>query len=264
MQNKKKIKIFQKIYNRPISCLTAYSSSFASLMDGIVDIVLVGDSLGAVLYGMKNTQGVTLDLMKLHGLAVRKNLKKSLMIIDMPYKTYNTKRSAYKNSKEILNYTNSDFLKFEINRKQLPILKFLTEKGINVVAHIGVTPQKFKDFKKIKSVGKKETEMKNLINLAILSEKAGAKIILMECVAEKTAKLITSKVNIPTIGIGSSKFCDGQVLVTDDLLNMDGKKIKPKFVKNYTNLNKIIKQSIKKFVIDIKLKKYPSTKFTYY
>ncbi len=249
---------------KPVSCLTAYSSSIATIIDDFVDIVLVGDSLGTALYGMKNTQNVSLDLMKYHGLAVRKNLKKSLMMIDMPYKTYDTKKNAYKNSKDLLNYTNADLLKIEIDKNNLPILKFLSEKGLNIVAHIGVTPQSFKDFKKIKAVGGKENEKKELIDLAICSEKAGAKILLLECITEQTTKLITSKVNIPTIGIGSSKFCDGQVLVTDDLLNISGAKHKPKFVKNYTNLNKVIKDSIKRFVSDVKLKKYPNKKFTYF
>ena len=262
--DKKVIKLFNKKFNKPITCLTAYSPSIAKILDGTVDVVLIGDSLSTTLYGMKNSRSVTLDMMKLHGLAVTKNIKKSITIIDMPYKTYTNKYNAYKNCKELLNYTKANILKLEINNNKLSIIEYLSKKNLNIIAHIGVTPQSYNNFKKIKVVGKSEKQAKNLLNLAINSEKAGAKAILLECITKETAKKISSSVSIPTIGIGSSKYCDGQVLVFDDLINIDKSQYIPRFVKNYMNFEKLANQAVKKFCKDVKGKKFPGKKNTYY
>ena len=125
---KKIINILNKRFNKPITCLTAYSPSIAKILDGNVDLILIGDSLGTTLYGMRNTRGVTLNMMKLHGLAVTKNINKSITVIDMPYKTYSNKIQAKKNAISLLNYTNAKMIKIEINEKNLPIAKYLAEK----------------------------------------------------------------------------------------------------------------------------------------
>lgn len=260
---KKKLQILNKSFNEPISCLTAYSAPIAKILDGIVDIVLIGDSLGTTLYGMKNSQKVTLDMMKYHGLAVSQNIKKSITVIDMPYKTYNTKDEAFKNAKALLKFTKVKLLKLEITEKNLSIIKYLSSKNINVIAHIGVTPQSFKDFKKIKVVGKTNSESKRLIELALNAERLGAKAILLECVTKETAKKISTACKLPTIGIGASKYCDGQVLVFDDLIKMDSTQHMPKFVKNYLNFNNLAKKAVRKFSKDVKQKKFPSKQFTY-
>ena len=259
----KKIKILNKNFYKPISCLTAYSPSIANILDGKIDLILVGDSLGSTLYGMKNTQGVTMDMMKNHGAVVNKVIKKSLKILDMPYKTYENNADAYKNAKVLLNYCKPDLLKLEINKKKLVILKHLVSKKINVIAHIGVTPQSYKNFDKIKILGKTKIEKNNLLKLAKESERFGAKAILLECITADTAKLITENISIPTIGIGASKYCDGQVLVFDDLINLNTNNKKPKFVKNYLNFSKIAGNAVKKYNREVKLKKFPSIKFTY-
>ena len=259
----KKIKILHKSFSKPISCLTAYSPSIAKILDGKIDLILVGDSLGSTLYGMKNTQGVTLDMMKYHGKAVNKVIKKSLKVLDMPYKTYENKKDAFKNAKILLNYCKPDLLKLEINKKKLVILKHLVSKKINIISHIGVTPQSYKNFNKIKILGKTNIEKNNLLKLAKESERLGAKAILLECITADTAKLITKNISIPTIGIGASKYCDGQVLVFDDLINLSTKNKKPKFVKNYLNFGKIVNIAVKKYNREVKLKKFPSVKFTY-
>tara|TARA_A100000164_G_scaffold92928_1_gene80540 strand:+ start:479 stop:1264 length:786 start_codon:yes stop_codon:yes gene_type:complete len=259
----KKIKILNKNYGKPMSCLTAYSPSIANILDGKIDLILVGDSLGSTLYGMKNTQGVTMDMMKNHGAVVNKVIKKSLKVLDMPYKTYENKKDAFKNAKILLNYCKPDLLKLEINKKKLIILKHLVSKKINIISHIGVTPQSYKDFNKIKILGKTNIEKNNLLKLAKESEKLGAKAILLECITADTAKLITESISIPTIGIGASKYCDGQVLVFDDLINLSLNNKKPKFVKNYLNFNKIASNAVKKYNQDVKLKKFPSLEFTY-
>ena len=259
----KKIKILHKSFSKPISCLTAYSPSIANILDGKIDLILVGDSLGSTLYGMKNTQGVTMDMMKNHGAAVNKTIKKSLKVLDMPYKTYDNKIDAYKNAKILLNHCKPDLLKIEISKKKLVVLKHLVDKKINVISHIGVTPQSYKNFNKIKVLGKTNKEKQNLLELAKESETLGAKAVLLECVTTDTAKLITENISIPTIGIGASKYCDGQVLVFDDLINLSINDKKPKFVKNYFNFNKVASNVVKKYNREVKLKKFPSTKFTY-
>ena len=259
----KKIKILHKSFSKPISCLTAYSPSVANILDGKIDLILVGDSLGSTLYGMKNTQEVTMDMMKNHGAAVNKVVNKSLKVLDMPYKTYENKVDALKNAKILLHYCQPDLLKLEIDKKKLDILKYLVSKKINIISHIGVTPQSYKNFDKIKILGKTIKEKKYLLKLARESEKLGAKAILLECITADTAKLITDNISIPTIGIGASKFCDGQVLVFDDLINLTTNNKKPRFVKNYLNFNRMASDAVKKYNKEVKLKKFPSTKFTY-
>ena len=259
----KNIKILHKSFSKPISCLTAYSPSIANILDGKVDLILVGDSIGSTLYGMNNTQGVTMDMMKNHGAAVNKEIKRSFKVLDMPYKTYENKIDAYRNAKILLNHCKPDLLKIEISEKKLVVLKHLVDKKINVISHIGVTPQSYKNFNKIKVLGRTNKEKQNLLKLAKESETLGAKAVLLECVTANTAKLITENISIPTIGIGASKYCDGQVLVFDDLINLSINDKKPKFVKNYFNFNKVATNVVKKYNREVKLKKFPSTKFTY-
>jgi len=259
----KRFKVLHKSFSKPISCLTAYSPSIAKILDGKVDLILVGDSLGSTLYGMKNTQGVTMDMMKNHGVVVNKEIKKSLKVLDMPYKTYDNKFDAYKNAKILLYHCKPDLLKIEISEKKLVILKHLVDKKINVISHIGVTPQSYKNFNKIKVLGRTNKEKQNLLKLAKESETLGAKAVLLECITADTAKLITENISIPTIGIGASRYCDGQVLVFDDLINLSTNEKKPKFVKNYVNFNKIAGNAVKKYNREVKLRKFPSSKFTY-
>ncbi len=259
----KRTKILNKNFSKPISCLTAYSPSIAKILDGKIDLILVGDSIGSTLYGMKNTQGVTMNMMKNHGAAVNKEIKRSLKVLDMPYRTYDNKIDAYKNAKILLKYCKPDLLKIEISEKKLAVLKYLIDKKINVISHIGVTPQSYKDFNKIKVLGRTNKEKKNLLDLAKKSETLGAKAVLLECITADTARLITENISIPTIGIGASKYCDGQILVFDDLINLRTNDKKPRFVKNYINFNKIISNVIKKYDREVKLKKFPSDKFTY-
>ena len=148
-------------------------------------------------------------------------------------------------------------------KKKLDVLKHLLDKKLNVISHIGVTPQSYKNFNKIKVLGKTNKEKQNLLKLAKESETLGAKAVLLECVTANTAKLITENISIPTIGIGASRNCDGQVLVFDDLINLSINDKKPKFVKNYFNFNKVASNVVKKYNREVKLKKFPSTKFTY-
>lgn len=256
-------KLLLKKNKEPITCLTAYSQPLASILDGKVDLILIGDSVGTTIYGMKNTRSVSLEMMKNHGKAVVKTTKTSMTIIDMPYNTYNNNKEALRNALDILKFTKADFIKIETDKNNIGIVKFLSKNNIKIISHIGVTPQKFSDFNKIKSVGKTPKEINDLLNLAIELEKAGSKFILLECVSINASKKITNKLSIPTIGIGSSKNCDGQVLVIDDILNLNSKIKKPKFVKNYINIEEIIVKAIKRFVKEVKNRKFPNYKNSY-
>ncbi len=255
--------LLSKKNKEPISCLTAYSKPLANILDGRVDLILIGDSLATTLYGMKNTRSASLEMMKNHGKAVVSNTRNSMTIVDMPYNTYRNKKEALKNALDILAFTKADFIKIETDKKNIDIVEHLTKNKIKVVSHIGVTPQKFSDFSKIKSVGKNIKEKNNLIHLAKKLESAGSKFIVLECVSLNASKQITNELNIPTIGIGASKYCDGQVLVIDDILNLNSKNNKPKFVKKYTNIENIILEAVKSFAKEVKNKKFPSKKYTY-
>ena len=235
-------RILKKKNKSKLVCLTAYSKNFSKILDKYCDIVLVGDSLANVLYGMKNTHKVTLDMMIKHTISVKSGLKKSLCVIDMPLNSYSNVQLAKKNAKKVMKKTKCDAIKIESNNKNFSIIKALVKSNIPVMGHIGYTPQ-FK--KKFKVAGSSEIEEKKLITEAKKIEEAGAFSIVLECVKKKAAKRITKILKIPTIGIGSSSSCDGQILVTDDMLGLSG--FKPKFLKQYMNLNKIIEKGIQKY-----------------
>ncbi len=252
-------KILNKKNKSKIVCLTAYSKNFAEEVDKHVDIVLVGDSLGSVLYNYSTTRKVTLTEMINHSKSVRLGIKKSLMVVDMPYKTYDTTTAALKNAKKVLKETKCDAVKLEGGRKVIKQIKFLIKNKIPVMGHIGLLPQSVKG--NFKSKGKNDKEIKQLINDALLLEKNGVFAIVLECVKTQIAKKITQNLNIPTIGIGSSVNCDGQVLVTDDLIGLNETKIK--FVKKFLNIKKYINLGLKKYALEVRSKKYPTKKHSY-
>lgn len=250
---KLKIKeIIKKKNKKPLVCLTAYSRNYSVILDKYCDIILVGDSLANVLYNMKNTRQITLDIMISHATAVMSGIKKTCCVVDMPFNTYRNKKEALVNAKRIINKTKCDAIKIESNGKNYDIFKHLVKSKIPVMGHIGYTPQ-FKN--KFKIAGKNINQEKKLLKEAMKIEKAGAFSIVLECITERTAKKITQMLKIPTIGIGSSKFCDGQILVTDDLLGLSG--FYPKFIKKYVNLNKIIEKAIQKYKQEVNKKLFP-------
>ena len=240
---KKIQKIIRKKNKSKIVCLTAYSKNFAEEVDKYADITLVGDSLGSVLYNYSSTRKVTLTEMINHSKSVRSGIKKSLMVVDMPYKSYDTSNLALKNAKKIIKETKCDAVKLEGGKKILKQVKSLIKNKIPVMGHLGLLPQSAKG--KFKSKGKTIREVNELINDALLLQQSGVFSIVLECVKTSVAKRITQKLNIPTIGIGSSVYCDGQVLVTDDLLGLNQTKIK--FVKKNINIRAVgpvIKQNV--------------------
>ncbi len=251
--------IVKKKNKSKIVCLTAYSKNIAEIIDNHVDIVLVGDSLGSVLYNYSTTRKVNLKMMLEHTKSVRMGIKKSLLVIDLPYNTYRNKSEALKNSKLAIKNTKCDAVKIEGGTRVKEIVRHLVKNKIPVLGHIGITPQTVKG--KFKSKGKSETEKKKLIKDARALEDSGAFGIVLECVYSDISKKITNLINIPTIGIGASVNCDGQVLVTDDILGLTNAKIK--FVKKYTNIKKIINSAVLKFKKDVKSSKYPTKKYSY-
>jgi len=251
-------KILSKKNKIPITCLTAYSKTIAQIADRYCDIILVGDSLGMVLHGMKTTREVKIEQMILHGKTVKNFVKKSLVVLDMPYRTYTNKSIAYKNAKKLIKLTRCDAIKLEGGKKVAKIIKYLVDKGIPVMGHVGLLPQSSTGFK---LKGKNFMQRKKILQDAIAVSNSGAFAIVIECVVESLAKKITKKVSIPTIGIGASKYCDGQILVIDDMLGLSD--FFPKFVKRYSNLREIIDKSIKNYTKDVKTRRFPSSKNVY-
>jgi 3-methyl-2-oxobutanoate hydroxymethyltransferase len=241
-----------------IICLTAYSKNIASVLDKHCDIILVGDSLGSVLYNYSSSKKVSLDMMIEHSKSVRMGVKKSLMVVDMPYNTYRNPKEALKNAKKIISITKCDAVKLEGGKKIYQIVKNLVKNKIQVMGHLGVLPQSAKSFK---FVGKKLIDRKKILKDSKLLEQAGAFSFVLECVESSLAKEITRKVNIPTIGIGASVHCDGQVLVTDDLIGLN--EIGVRFVKKYSNVTKQINDAVIKFKQDVIKGKFPSKKYSY-
>ena len=252
-------KILKKKNKSKIVCLTSYSKNIAKEADKYSDIILVGDSLGSVLYNYNTTRKVTLSNMIEHSKSVRLGVKKSLMVVDMPYNTYGSKSLALKNAKKIIKETKCDAVKLEGGKNILEQVKFLIKNKIPVMGHLGLLPQTTKG--KFKSKGKTIKEKKQLIKDSILLQDSGVFSIVLECVKASTAKEITEKLKIPTVGIGSSANCDGQVLVTDDLIGLNDTKIK--FVKKFVNTKKYLSFGIKKFASEVKSKKYPQKKHSY-
>ena len=254
-----KIKKFLNKKNKTkIVALTAYSKNIASVLDNYCDLILVGDSLGSVLYNYKSTKEVTLNTIIEHSKSVRMGIKRSLMIVDMPYNTYRNPKEALKNAKLIMKKTKSDGVKLEGGKKITKIIKTLVKNNIPVMGHLGVLPQSDKKFK---FKGENKVEKENILRDAKLLEQSGAFSMVLECIETSLAKLVTDSIGIPTIGIGASKNCDGQILVFDDLIGLNP--IKVRFVKKYTNIKRELSKAVSKYANDVKKRKFPSKKYSY-
>ena len=252
-------KIVKKKNKQKIICLTAYSKNVAEILDNHCDIVLVGDSLGSVLYNYDTTRKVSLSTMIEHSKSVKKGIKKSLMVVDMPYQTYRNPKEALKNAKNIISETGCDAVKLEGGKKIIKIIKHLIKNKVQVMGHIGLLPQSQKG--KFRFKGKNKTEKSKIFNDAKILSSSGVFSIVLECVEKSLAKQITNSIKVPTIGIGASADCDGQVLVTDDLLGLNPTNFR--FVKKYANLRRIIDQSARLFKQEVMKKSFPKRKNSY-
>tara|TARA_B100000401_G_scaffold427809_1_gene359768 strand:- start:919 stop:1722 length:804 start_codon:yes stop_codon:yes gene_type:complete len=252
-------KIINKKNKSKIICLTAYSKNIAEAIDPFTDIILIGDSLGSVLYNYNTTRNVKLHTMIEHSKSVRQGIKKSVMVVDMPYMTYKNKSEALRNAKKIIKHTKCDAVKLEGGSSISKVIEHLVKNKINVMGHLGILPQNVKG--KFKAKGKTNSERKKILNDAKLLQKKGVFSIVLECVEKTLSKEITNTLKIPTIGIGSSQYCDGQVLVIDDLIGLNETKIK--FVKKFGNIKKNISEAAYKFKKEVLRKKYPTKKHSY-
>ncbi len=252
-------KIVSKKNKSKIICLTAYSKNIAEVIDPYTDIILIGDSLGSVLYNYSTTRKVSLNTMIEHSKSARLGIKKSLMVVDMPYNTYRNKKQALQNAKKIINKTKCDAVKLEGGSSISNVIEYLVKNKISVMGHLGILPQSVKG--KFKSKGKDPRQRKKILKDARVLEKIGVFSIVLECVEQTLSKEITNEIKIPTIGIGSSHHCDGQVLVLDDLIGLNDTKIK--FVKKFGDIKKNIRQAVYRFRKQVLRKKYPTKKYSY-
>ena len=246
----------------PIICLTAYTAMMAEILDPFVDFLLVGDSVGTVLNGHDTTIPVTLDEMIIYGRSVARANPKSLLVVDVPFGTYEASpEQAYETAARILKETGADAVKIEGGVVQAPTIEFLTQRGVPVVAHIGLRPQAVRATGGYRIVGKTEEECAALREDADAITKAGAFAVVLEGVVEPLAAEITARIGIPTIGIGASPQCDGQILVTEDLLGFFEKT--PKFVKKFANLRTDIADAVGEYADAVRERSFPSEAETY-
>ncbi|WP_332715524.1 3-methyl-2-oxobutanoate hydroxymethyltransferase [Pelagibacterium mangrovi] len=241
----------------PIVCLTAYTTPIAQLVDQHCDLVLVGDSVGMVLHGLPDTLGVTLEMMILHGKAVRRGLKSALMVVDMPFGSYEeSPEQAFRNAATLMRETGCGAVKLEGGAHMAPTIRFLTQRAIPVVAHIGLTPQSVHTFGGYKVQGR-GAEAQAVLHDAQAVAEAGAFAVVIEKVPDILARRVTADIDIPTIGIGASAACDGQILVVDDMLGMFAD-FKPKFVKRYAELGLDAEKAVAAYAEDVRARRFPA------
>lgn len=243
-----------------IVCLTAYSAPIAKIIDPICDIILVGDSLAMTIYGYENTRQVSLATMIEHGKAVSKFSTHALVVVDLPFNSYeNSKEQALASAKEVISKCQCDAIKLETTRDLVPTVKYLVANNIKVMAHIGLLPQTVENSRDFRYQGRNDDSAQEILQTAIALENAGAFAIVIEAVPEELANKISHQLKIPTIGIGASKDCDGQVLVIDDLIGINPD-FCPKFVHKYQNIHYHINQAVSEFANDVRAKKFPFDK----
>ena len=241
----------------PIVSLTSYHAHTAAIVDRYADFILVGDSLGMVMHGMETTVGVPMELMIMHGRAVVRGTQRALIVVDMPFGSYEESPSvAFRNAATIMKETQCGAVKLEGGARMAETVRFLTQRGIPVMAHIGLTPQSSHTLGGFKTQGRDEDSWPLHIRDAEAVAEAGAFAMVVEGVVEPLADKITEAVDIPTIGIGASAKCDGQILVLEDMLGLNAKP--PKFVKIYGALAAEIERSVKAYADDVRDRSFPT------
>ncbi|MBN9057978.1 MAG: 3-methyl-2-oxobutanoate hydroxymethyltransferase [Rhizobiales bacterium] len=246
----------------PIVSLTSYHAHTATIMDPYVDFILVGDSLGMVMHGLESTVPVTLDMMILQGLAVMRGSKRALVVVDMPFGSYEeSPAAAFRSAARIMKETGCGAVKMEGGVHMAETVRFLTQRGIPVMGHIGLTPQSINTMGGFKVQGKTEASIAAVMADAKAIADAGAFAIVVEGVIEPVARDITRAVAVPTIGIGASPDCDGQILVLEDMLGLSPRV--PKFVKKFGNLGGLIGEAISAYADEVKARTFPSPENVY-
>jgi 3-methyl-2-oxobutanoate hydroxymethyltransferase len=246
----------------PLVCLTAYTTPIAALADRHCDIVLVGDSVGMVMHGLTSTLAVTLEMMILHGQAVRRGLSHALMVVDMPFGTYEAApEQAFRNAARLMAETGCAAVKLEGGESMAPTIRFLVARGIPVMGHVGLTPQAVNSLGgyKVQGRGAKRAQLERDC-LAVAD--AGAFAVVLEKIPEPLARAITLEIAVPTIGIGASNACDGQILVVDDMLGLFTD-FQPKFVKRYGELRLQADRAIETYASEVRARRFPAGEHVY-
>ena len=256
------IKTAKTAKDKPLVCLTAYSYPMAQILDPHCDILLVGDSLGMVLYGMDSTVGVELDTMIRHGRAVANAAEHACVVLDMPYGTYeHSPEAAYENACRALGESGADAVKLEGGQNMAHIISHLTSRNVAVVGHIGLQPQSVHKDGGYRIKGKTQNQEDELMRDALAVQRAGAFAVVIEGTIEPVARKISAALDIQTIGIGASSACDGQVLVTEDMLGLMTRV--PKFVKTYADMRGDIEKAVAQYAQDVKNRTFPDEAFVY-
>jgi len=248
---------------QPVVCLTAYTAPIAAILDEHCDLLLVGDSVGMVVHGLPNTVGVTLEMMILHGQAVMRAAKRAMVVVDMPFGSYEgAPEVAYANAARIMKETGAQGVKVESGPTVPATIDYMVKRGIPVMGHVGLRPQAVLVDGSFKAKGRTDEERARVLEEARATEAAGAFCIVVEGVAEALAREVTAAVNVPTIGIGASAGCDGQILVTDDMLGLFD--WTPKFVRRYADLKSEIAAAAKAYADDVRARTFPGDAETYF
>ncbi len=246
----------------PIVCLTCYHSHTAHLLDRHVDVILVGDTLGMVIHGLESTIGVTLEMMILHGKAVMRGARRAMVVVDMPFGSYEeSSEIAFRNAARVMQETGCSAVKLEGGTRMAETVRYLTNRGVPVMGHVGMTPQMVQVFGGYKTQGRAAEQWPAIEADARAVAEAGAFAVVLEAMAEPLARKITQDVPIPTIGIGASPECDGQILVMEDMLGLNPNP--PRFVREYAQLGKEIENAVRTYAEDVRLRRFPGKENVY-
>jgi len=246
----------------PIVCLTAYDAPTAAILDEHCDLILVGDSVGMVVHGFNTTVGVTLDMMILHGQAVMRGSKKALVVVDLPFGSYeDSPIQAFKSASRVMMETGCQAIKIESGSYAAETISYLTERGIPVMSHVGLRPQSMNVLGGFKARGRTKQVADEIVANAIAADKAGSFAVVVEGTSVEIADKVTKAVDIPTIGIGASAGCDGQILVTPDMMGQFDRV--PKFVKKFGDMKGLIETAAKDYAASVKDRSFPAEANTY-
>jgi len=242
---------------QPLVCLTAYTARIAEILDAHCDLLLVGDSMGMVLYGLDSTRGVTLDMMINHGQAVMRGSDQACVIVDLPFGTYeDSAEQALASARRVMDEVDCQAVKLEGGADFAPTIRAIVDAGIPVVGHVGLMPQSVTEASGFRVKGRDEDVAAQLIEDVKAVEAAGASAVVIEATIESVAEAMSAAVSIPTIGIGASAKCDGQILVTEDMLGITGDHV-PKFVKQYAHVSQGIEAAVAGYATDVRARKFP-------
>lgn len=247
----------------PIVCLTAYDAPTAAILDEHCDLLLVGDSVGMVVHGLTSTVGVTLDMMILHGQAVMRGSHKALVVVDLPFGAYeDSVETAFKSASRVMIETGCQAVKIESGSYAADTIRYLVERGIPVMSHVGLRPQSQHVMGGFRARGRQQNIADEIIENAKAATEAGSFAVVVEGVSEEIANIVTKEVSIPTIGIGASAQCDGQILVTPDMCGLFDRV--PKFVHKFGNQKEMVEKAVSEYAHDVKERNFPRAENVYH